>query len=269
MRKIIKAVEKNKSESGYYFSGATPQRGNKTIIRQENIIEIAPEEVRENRVLVGKQMEAGVMAYNILRTHVYKSMTSDGVVNLGITSCQPGEGKSLTSINLALSMARSVQQKVILIDYDLRKNSIKDKLNLSPKKGISDYYQGDAGLADIVYEDSVSGLLVIPGRECLDNAGDLIASKKTPLLLNELKRAFPSRIVLMDLPPILVVDDVASLMDYMGKLLFVVSEGRTHKEDLERALELVGEEKLMGTVLNNSKESKREVGGYYTYYYGG
>jgi capsular exopolysaccharide synthesis family protein len=273
MKKIVKAVEKIKQEHGGYMgnlalkSGGSLASGHSAGNIEVNNIKPNPVGLRKNRVLIGEEMESATMAYNMLRTQVYKAMVKNGWNNVGVTSSNKSEGKSLTALNLALSLARSVQQTVVLIDFDLRRPSIHKKLDYEPKVGLSDYYTNNKPLAEMLITPDVEGLVVIPGRESLNNASELLASPKTPYLLNELNRIFSPVYMIFDLPPVLLVDDVMALSDYIDSTLLVVSEGTSKKEELTQTVELLGGANLLGTVLNNSGES-RSGGGYYDYYYG-
>ena len=273
MKKIVKAVEKIKQEHGGFIGNLALQGGRSLSGEQASgnfevkNISTDPVSLRKNRVLMGDEMESATMAYNMLRTQVYKTIVKNGWNSIGVTSSNKGEGKSLTSLNLALSLARSVQQTVILVDFDLRRPSIHKKLNYQPRAGLSDYYTQNAPLSELLVSPGVEGLVIIPGRESLNNASELLASPKTPYLLNEISRMFPSKYLVFDLPPVLLVDDVMALSDYIDSTLLVVSEGSSKKEELAQTIELLGSTNLIGTVLNNSGES-RTSGGYYDYYYG-
>ncbi len=273
MKKIVKAVEKIKQEHGG-FIGNLAVKGGRSLNGDQasgsfevKNISTDPVILRKNRVLMGDEMESATMAYNMLRTQVYKTMAKNGWNSLGVTSSNKSEGKSLTSLNLSLSLARSLQQTVVLIDFDLRRPSIHKKLDYEPRAGLSDYYTNGAPLSEIMISPGVDGLVIIPGRESLNNASELLASPKTPFLLNEISRMFPSQYMVFDLPPVLLVDDVMALSDYIDSTLLVVSEGTSKKEELAQTVELLEATNLIGTVLNNSGES-RTSGGYYDYYYG-
>jgi len=269
MKKIVKAVEKRKQEFGGLGGVAgygVATRGAGVSDLEINRVLLQEDVLRKNKVLFGDQMEAATMAYNMLRTQVYKKMTSNGWTTLAVTSSNKGEGKSLTALNLALSLSRSVQQSVILVDLDLRRPSLHKKLNISPAYGTSDYFKGDASLASVMFKPEQSNLIVLPGRQSLDDASELLASPRTAQLFAELKSHFPSRLIILDLPPILLVDDVMVIADYIDCSLLVVSEGKSKKEELQQSTELLEGVNVLGTVLNNSRSSAS--GGSYDYYYG-
>ncbi len=268
MKKIIKAVEKRKNEVGAIGIGGFGMPGDGRHGQAVELSRVALQEdvLRKNRVLFGDQMESAVMAYNMLRTQVYKKMTANGWTTLGVTSANKAEGKSLTAVNLALSLSRSVQQNVILIDMDLRRPSIHKKLNISPTYGLSDYYTQRTPLSSILFQPEHSNLVIAPGRESLEDASERLASARTAELFHELRQMYPSRIVVLDLPPVLLVDDVMVLNDHIDAVLVVVSEGSSKKEELVQALDLLEGSEVIGTVLNNSRT--KSSGGAYDYYYG-
>lgn len=268
MKKIVKAVEKRKQEFGGVggIGGHGLSGGGRRADLEINRVALQPDVLRKNRVLFGDQMESATMAYNMLRTQVYKQMTKNGWATLAITSSNKSEGKSLTSLNLALSLSRSVQQTVVLIDLDLRRPSMHKKLNISPAYGMSDFFAGNTSLSSIMFKPEKSDLIVLPGKESLENASELLASPKTNALFSELKRQFPSRIVVIDLPPVLLVDDVMVLADHIDCSLLVVSESKSKKEGLHQSVELLQGGNIIGTVLNNSRSNAS--GGTYDYYYG-
>lgn len=266
MKKIVKAVEKVKKEFGGVL-GSPVGVGGFNAAAELRSVELNAKQLRKNLVLRGDEMESATMAYNMLRTQVYRTMSENGWSTIGITSANKGEGKSLTAINLAYSLARSVQQSVILIDLDLRRPSISKKLNIEPTVGMGDYFAKNVPLNDIMFSPEIDDFVIAPGRgQTLDNASELLGSGKLAHLIKELHHKFPSKFVIFDLPPTLLVDDVLVAAEYLDSLLLVATEGETKKEELKRAVGLLEPHNLLGVVLNRSGESGN--GGYYDYYYG-
>ncbi len=265
MKKIVKAVEKVKREYGGVV-GNLAMQGRRAADLDIRSVELSSRQLRKNLVLRGDEMESATMAYNMLRTQLYRVLSENGWTSIGITSANKGEGKSLTSINLAYSLARSVQQSVILVDLDLRRPSISKKLNIEPAVGVGDYFTKNVPLTDVMFTPGIEGFVIAPGRGSLDNASELLGAGRLLHLINEIGHKFPSRFVIYDLPPTLLVDDVMVAAEYIDSFLLVATEGETKKEELKRAVELLEPHNLLGVVLNKSGESGH--GGYYDYYYG-
>lgn len=264
-RKIAKAIElrRNSYDQGYRFGTSRVKRFE---VHAKNKITLDGSKVRKHLILLGQEKEQALMEYNLLRTQVNNAMMSSNGVVLAVTSARPSEGKSVTAINLALSLSRSVAKDIVLIDFDLHRPTVHKKLELDNEAGLSDYYLGKSNLQDIVLQDENTGLFIVPGREELANASDLIGKRKTEELFKDIRHAFSSRLVILDTPPALIVDDVSALLSHIDKVLFVVSEGKSQKEELKQALDLIGRDRIVGSVLNNSKESKRKKSTYYGHY---
>lgn len=266
---VVKAVEKSKRDRGIQpASGMSGASGSRQSAEELGIrvAELDSKVLRRNLILKGDELESATMAYNLLRTQVYRTLSSKGINNIGITSSHKGEGKSLTAINFAMSLARSIPQDVILVDLDLRRPSIDKKLSIDPGTGMGDYFSNKAALLDVIFNPGISGLYIAPGKGSLDNASELLSSGKMRQLQTELSRLFPAHFVVYDLPPVLLVDDVMVVSEYLDSMILVATEGETKKEELSRAVTMLDHHNLLGVVLNKSEDGQN--GGYYDYYYG-
>ncbi len=211
--------------------------------------------LRKNRVLVGTENLEVMGAYNMLRTQVLQRMTAKRWNALAITSPGPGQGKTLTAVNLAISLARGVHYTVLLADFDLRHPTVHRYFGLAPARGISDYLLHDTPLPEILINPSMERLVLLPGREPLFNSSEMLAAPKMEQLVAELKTRYPSRLVLFDLPPLLSSDDALAFSPYVDAVLLVVQEGKTTKDELQRALSLLQSPPIIGTVLNKSEDA--------------
>lgn len=272
MLKIRAAVNKNRMERGFAdpesqseiagsaYSG-TDSEAAASLLTQ---LSLDGPTLRKNRVFRGHDHESGSMAYKMLRTQVYQALRRNRWNRLGVTSANPAEGKTTTAINLAFSLAHSVYEKVILIDFDLRRPNVHNLLGMRPEIGLSDYYKNpEVTVKDVMYNSAEDLVVIIPGRQSLNNASELLVSRRTKALLAEVKSIFPSHLIIFDLPPVLVVDDVIAFSE-KDACLVVVSEGRTKKEELENAVELLKTQTVLGYVLNMSETSAQA--GYYKKY---
>jgi Mrp family chromosome partitioning ATPase len=180
-----------------------------------------------------------------------------------VTGAGPGEGKTLTACNLAVSVSNDVNQSVILVDLDLQRPSLASYFGLDVKASIGDYLTGQAQLDDIVYSPAgMERLVIIPNRESVSNSSDLLASPRMRALLDWLKTQGPDTISIFDMPPVLACDDVLAFSPYVDAILMVVAEGTTDRNALARTMEMMGDRNLLGVVLNQTRE-KDSVGSYY------
>lgn len=223
-----------------------------------------PVTLEANRILLGVSDPAAMSAYKMLRTRILQRASTNAWRSLGVTGTLTGEGKSLTAINLALALARDVNTHVFLVDMDLQRPSIASQLGLSFDKGLSDYLMGDATLEQVIYSPGIERFAVIPGgRGGAATGSELLTSPRMDDLMAGLAAESPPRIIICDLPPLLVSDDVLAVAPRIDGLLLVVSQGRTERKVLEGAREMLSEMNLLGVVLNRSTEHEKRNYDYY------
>jgi len=264
MDRITKAVKRARQERenvvGYSPSADKSLRGREIHVRK---IQVSPETLRENRIIIGDENDACSHAFKVLRTRVWQQMRTHGWNTLGITSANAGEGKSLTAINLAIGLAKmSVVQSIILVDLDMRRPSLNKYFDFWPEAGISDYLQGAVGISEVLVEPDVGNITLLPGNMPFSNSSEIISSSRMQRLLNEIKAHFPSRLVIFDLPPMLLTDDVMVFAPSVDAILLVIEEGKSTSEEITRTIDLLKGVELLGTVLNKSEDVFRGEGYY-------
>jgi protein-tyrosine kinase len=212
-------------------------------------------------VLLQVEDSAAQRSYRILRTRVQQRMLAQCWHSLAVTASGSGEGKTLTAINLAISLARDINTWVYLVDLDLQRPKVAAYFGLKFEKGLSDYLSGHAQFEEILYRPGIERLALIPNSQPMEYSSDLLGSPRVRELCQSLGAEQPQPLVIFDLPPLLVSDDVIKFAPNVDCTLFVVSEGMTSRATLQRATEALQEMNLLGVVLNCSAE--REESGYY------
>ncbi len=183
---------------------------------------------------------------------------------VAVTSAIAGEGKTLSSTHLAINLATAGRKKILLVDVDLRKSDLARRLNISPLPGLSEYLSGSAvSMKDIVRNSFWPGLYVIPGGMRIKTPADLLTGPKFRAFLEGVRGQFD--LVLLDTPPILPVSDTLSLRDQVDGFVFLFRTNFTPHTMLRQAVEEVGEEKIIGVVLNGVETRSQR---YYQKYYG-
>jgi len=228
------------------------------------IVKTDPELLREKRVVASLANNPIADAYKVLRTQVLHRMRANHWSTLAITSPTEGNGKSLTAVNLAVSLAREVNHTVLLVDLDLRKPTIRHYFLKEDGYGISDYLNHDVPLSEILVNPDIERLVVLPGNDAFSHSSEMLSSPKMVQLTEELKTRYPTRMVLIDMPPMLACDDMLAFSPYIDAVLLVVEEGETREDHLKRAVHLLEGTEICGIVLNKS----REVGSSKAYDYG-
>ncbi|MBX9604811.1 MAG: CpsD/CapB family tyrosine-protein kinase [Gammaproteobacteria bacterium] len=213
-----------------------------------------PDVLREHRVICGSDDAGGLTAYKMLRTQVMQRMAAKGLNAIAITSPAPGDGKTLTAINLAINLAREVHQTVLLVDMDLRNPSIHRYFGLKVSKGIGDLLLHGAPMGEVLINPGIERLVVLPGSGPVSNSSELLSSPAVGAMVHELKARYPSRIVVFDLPPLLAGDDALAFAPYVDTFLIVLREGKTTRDEIQHSFEMLKDADILGTVLNASED---------------
>ena len=185
---------------------------------------------------------------------------------LAVTSAVAGEGKTLTAINLAASMASTGRKKVLLMDLDLRKSGIAVELGIAPYPGLGEFLLGSVPMEKIVRNSSVPELYVVPGGRPIPSPADTLAGEKFRSFLRELRGQFD--LVVLDTPPILPVPDALTISEQVDAFILLFRLSHTPHQLFRQAVDELGERKIMGVVLNGEeKKSDKFYSRYYGKYY--
>lgn len=230
---------------------------------QSRVVSLSDKHLKQNRILTDDTDQSIVSAYNVLRTRVLQRMQQNDWTTLAVTSPMPDDGKTLTAINLSISLARKLDYTVLLADLDFRLPGIHSSFGFEPEFGLCDYLAGRVKLEDVFVNPGINRLVILPGRESEKNSSEMLSSSKMQVLVDELKTRYTKRIIIFDLPPVLVGDDVLAFSTIADAVLLVARESKTTSDELARTVELLGTTNILGAVLNNSS-AENELG-YYGY----
>ena len=210
-------------------------------------------------IATGDTQAAG-HAYRMLRTQVLQRARGHGLSTLGVVSAVNGEGKTLTAVNLALSLAAEPNQSVLLLDLDLRRPAVARTLGLAAQRGLESWFGGDEPTRNVCYGiEGVERFYVLPTMAPVLGSSEVLAGIGTRKLFNELKGRDPGRMLIVDLPPVLLSDDALMVAPLLDAVVLVVNERRTKREDVVRVVELLGNTRIVGTVLNRASESEKRA----------
>jgi receptor protein-tyrosine kinase len=185
-----------------------------------------------------------------------------------VSSTRPGEGKTFTSVNLALSIALEQDKTVLLVDTDVLRPNVARTLDIQVPLGLTDYLSNDdVKVNDILYSTNVERLKIIAAGRPHHLSTELLASDKMVALANEFASRYPDRIVIFDAPPLLGITETAVLASMCGQAVVVLEENKTKLNELEKALSLLPKELAVGFVINKAYYSRDKGYGYgYGYY---
>jgi capsular exopolysaccharide synthesis family protein len=183
-----------------------------------------------------------------------------------ITSAVPDEGKSVVAVNLASTLARYKQLRILLVEGDIRRPRIRTSLGLPAMKGLSEWLRSDVPASEVIYEVNPPEVKfwLLPAGEPLAEPLELMQSGRLAALMENLSESFD--LIIIDSTPILPVADTSFWARLSHGILMVVREGKTEKRQLKKALEAMEGSPLLGVVLNSCTNSEHKS--YYTYYNG-
>ncbi|PID40799.1 MAG: tyrosine protein kinase [Proteobacteria bacterium] len=203
----------------------------------------------------GPEMES----YKVLRAKIQHRALENNWRTVMVTSPSPGDGKTLTAVNLALTMARAYDQTVLLADCDLKRQSLHKILGIDSHMGLQDYLVNGTPLEKIIIWPGVEKMSLISGGEPAINSAEILASPQMNDLVEELKIRYDDRIVLFDTPPVLSGADTLALAPLVDCIVMVVSEGKTSMKDVKKAIDVIPPDKLLGFVINRQRFDAAKV----------
>ncbi len=230
---------------------------------QTRRIKIPETVLADNRVLNAVTEAQYIDSYKLLRTRVLRAMHKNKWITLGVTSATANVGKTLTAINLSISTAFKEEVTVMLVDADLRRPSVSQTFGLDVQAGLNDYLRDNVPVEDLLIHPEIDRFVVLPNYGTSTGSSEMLASPRMLDLVDELSSRYASRIIIFDLPPVLVGDDVVAFAPHLDAVLIVVEDGITQSAELAKAMELLGEVNVIGTVLNKAQEAIHDVGYYY------
>ena len=217
-------------------------------------IEVPRSTLREKRIVSGFAPCGFTEVFKILSTRVSHMLREHRWTTLAVTSPGENEGKTLVAINLAISLAMEFQQTALLVEADLRQPSVCDYFGLDASPGLSDYLASNIPIEQLLINPGIPRFVVLPGGTAQLHSSEMLGWRKMRDLVEELKARYASRIVVFDLPPLLAAADVIAFAPHIEAALLVVEEGKTERDEIRRAAELLSSTHLIGTVLNKSAE---------------
>ena len=187
-----------------------------------------------------------------------------------VTSALPGEGKSFTAINLAISIAMEMDNTVMLVDADVARPSVLSMLGLPPTEGLLDVITANSlEISGVLLRTNIEKLSILPSGTQHQRATELLASDAMIRLLDDMAKRYPDRIIIFDSPPLLPTTEARALATHMGQIVVVVQAGETSQGAVKEALSTIAACPLKMMVLNQATQSVSERYGYgYAYGYG-
>ncbi|PYS90193.1 MAG: hypothetical protein DMF64_15525 [Acidobacteria bacterium] len=241
-------------------AGATVDAVGSTRDATYTSIEVVTSRVEPHLVAITDPRSPHAEQYRSLRTRVLHAGERRKVQAIVVTSAGIAEGKTITALNLAWLLAQTDGVRALLVDGDLRQPCAAAYLAFDAPVGLSEVLAGQASLNDTIVRLDPSGLFLLPGGTPRDNVAELLSGPKFSAVLAELRRSF--NYIIIDAPPLGIFTDATVLINRADGALVVVRAGRTRYGTLDRVLEPLPRERLLGVVLNGA-DSAPDAQSYY------
>ncbi|MCG7644938.1 XrtA-associated tyrosine autokinase [Alteromonas sp. Cnat3-28] len=185
-----------------------------------------------------------------------------------VTSSKPGEGKTFTAVNLALSIASEQDKTVLLVDADVLRPNVMKTLGAQNREGLIEYLLGEKKeISDVMLSTNIPKLKLIAAGKSHNLSNELLASEVMSNTVDEFSTRYKDRIVIIDTPPLLGINETSVLANLAGQAIIVCDEGRSKIHDIKNAVAHLNPEMAIGFVVNKSLREDNGPG-YYGYYYG-
>jgi len=227
-------------------------------------VDISAARVEPHLVAITQPRSGHAERFRSLRTRVLHAGERRKMQAFVVTSAGVMEGKTLTAINLSWLLAQTDGVSALLIDGDLRNPCAADYLGLDADTGLSEVLAGEATLAESIIRLEPAGLHLLPGGSARDDVAEILSGPKFSAVLKEARRMFDY--IIIDAPPLGIFTDATVLINRADSALIVARANKTRYGALEKLLEPLPRERLLGVILNGSDEQLSEQNYYYRRY---
>ena len=227
--------------------------------------DISPARVEPHLVAISQPRSAYCEQFRSLRTRILQAGERLQTRALVVTSTSVAEGKTLTALNLGWLLAQTEGLRALVIDSDLRRPCATDYFGIDANVGLSEVLGGQLRLEDAIVRLDPAGLHLLPGGKPRDDVAELLSGPSYERVLKEARRMFDY--IIIDAPPLGIFTDANVLMSRADGALLVVRAGHTRYSALDKLLEQIPREKVLGVVLNRANEQPESNSYYHQYRY--
>jgi protein-tyrosine kinase len=201
--------------------------------------------------------------YRALKTKLFQMRNGRKLKSILVTSAEASDGKTMTAVNLALTIAQEIEQRVLLIDCDLRRPSVHKMLGFPKTDGLADFLSQNMSYSSVVLPTIVANLCVIPAGSIPENPAELLNTEKMKEFLSSVSQAF--HWVVLDSPPVVPLADAELLSSLVDGTLLVVRACKTPAELITNAVQALKNGNILGVVFNGTQTSRKSDYSYYSY----
>src|SRR4030095_12683208 len=242
-------------------AGATLDAAGSARVGEFVTYDISPARVEPHLVAISQPRSAYCEQFRSLRTRILQAGDRLQTRAIVVTSAGIAEGKTLTALNLAWLLAQTEGVRALVIDSDLRQPCATDYLGIDAPVGLSEVLGGLVRLEDAIVRLDPAGLYLLPGGQPRDDVAELLSGPSYARILTEVRRMFD--FIIIDAPPLGIFTDASVLMQRADAALMVVRAGKTRYSVVDKLLEQIPRERLLGVILNRAEEQPDSNSYYY------
>ena len=247
-----------------------PAEADKISTESSKRIELNLEAISASGLLVPQESRSRLDdEYRVIKRPLIANAMGRGIAHISngnlimITSALPGEGKSFTAINLAISIAMELDNTVMLVDADVARPSILNMLGLPPALGLLDVVAKDStDISPVLLRTNIEKLSILPSGTAHARATELLASDAMIRLLDDMSSRYSDRIIIFDSPPLLLTTEARALATHMGQIVVVVNAEKTTQTAVKQAVAAIEDCQVKMMVLNQARQAPTDGYGY-------
>jgi len=221
----------------------------------------------DNLVMLSSPDSADAETFKVLRGQILFPKDRKVPRSMLVTSTFPAEGKTYVAANLAATLALSIDEYVLAIDADLRRPKLHRMFGYSKVKGLHEYLVGNARLDELILKSGIDKLSILPAGRPPRNPTELLSSNMMIKFLNEVKERYQDRFIIIDSPPSSVTAESKFIAQHVDGIIYVVMANKTPRKDIEKAIDNIGRDKILGIVFNGYEQVRKSYYRYYDRYY--
>jgi exopolysaccharide/PEP-CTERM locus tyrosine autokinase len=226
------------------------------------VIEISHTALSANRLEAFFDDSPTADFYKVLRTRILQKTEHEGWNTLLVTSPLGSEGKSLTAANLAISLAKEMEHTVLLVDADLRNPSLHRLFGIDLSNGLMECLLYQKPLCDVLVNPGPNKLTMLLNHRSIPDSTEVMGSPAMKALIKDVKHRYQDRYIIFDAPPVVGPADTLILSQYVDGVILVVEYGKTQKSQIKKAMKLLENTNMLGTVLNKAPRPKKKSNRY-------
>jgi exopolysaccharide/PEP-CTERM locus tyrosine autokinase len=223
----------------------------------------------DSLVMLSAPDSADAETFKVLRGQILFPKDRKVPKSMLVTSTFPAEGKTYVAANLAATLALSIDDYVMVIDSDLRRPRLHKMFGYSKVQGLHEYLVGSRKIEELILKTGIDKLSILPAGKLPRNPTELLSSNMMIKFLEEVKERFHDRFLIIDAPPSSVTAESKFLAQHVDAIIYVVMANKTPRKDIEKAIDNLGRDKVLGIVFNGYEQVRKSYYRYYDRYYKG